>query len=298
MSDIPLYSIPDPCIEFSGFKLYSLKSLAQNATAYPKFPVQTDIPHRHDFYEMCIFYKGEGTHEIDFSKFPINNYSVHFVTPGQVHLISNHQHAQGYILAFTEEFVALNKKPVEVKIGELPSPYLDMNKHEFKFVWNILDAIMHEYSHPGEESEEIIKSYLHILILKSKNLYGKTEKTKKKINPNTNTIFRSFKDLVEKNYRTNQLVNFYADHLNISPSHLNKISKKICGRTAGNFIHDRVILEAKRLLVFSDMTSQEIAYHLMYNDPSYFSRIFKRKTGYSPTRFREIKLQKYHHLIE
>ena len=51
------------------------------------------------------------------------------------------------------------------------------------------------------------------------------------------------------------------------------------------------MLEAKRLLVFSDLSGKEIAYHLKYEDPSYFSRIFKKKTGYSPTKFREQNLQ-------
>ncbi len=294
MSDIPLYSIPEGGVQLSEFKLYAIKSDEKVKASYPTgFPNKTNVPHRHDFFEICIFYRGTGNHEIDFNKYPVNDYSIHFVTPGQVHLISNHEKAQGYILAFTEEFVELNRKLAGINIGELPQPYIDLKPDSFEFVKKILDEIMYEYSNLREESEEIIKSYLYIFILNVKSLYKTNHVGGYDFHNNRDATFKLFKEMVEKDYLKNQQVNYYADLLHISPSHLNKISKKVCTKTASDFIHDRVMLEAKRLLIFSDMSSKEIAYHLMYEDPSYFSRIFKKKTGYSPTDFRRVKLEKY-----
>src|SRR5690606_39971631 len=59
-------------------------------------------------------------------------------------------------------------------------------------------------------------------------------------------------------------------------------------------ILQRIILEAKRMLLFTDESSKAIAYHLRFEDPSYFSRCFKRKTGYSPLNFRQLVREKYH----
>lgn len=298
MSDIPLYKIPEGRIQFADFKLYAVKSGPAATKAYPGFPNKTHVPHKHDFFEVCIFYKGEGSHEIDFNSYPVNDRSIHFVTPGQVHLISNHEKSQGYILAFTEEFIQLNRKLANVNLREFPLPYIDIKADQFGFVENIMNEIMYEYSHPRLESEEIIRSYLYILLLKTKSLYSAKKDMVAEAKQSGHSIFKSFADLVENNYLSNQQVNFYADLLHISPPHLNKVSKKICGKTASDFIHDRVILEAKRWLVFSEMSSKEIAYALMYEDPSYFSRIFKKKTGYSPTEFRKVKLEKYQPKVE
>ena len=193
-------------------------------------------------------------------------------------MISERENSEGYLLAFTEEFIELNKKLAGINLIGLPQPYLDINQDDFTFAKKILDEIMHECANPRKESEEIIKSYLYILILKTKSLYRENVIANVIASLNRDVIFNSFRDLVEKYYNKNQQVNYYSDQLNISPSHLNKISKKVCGKTASDFIHDRVILEAKRLLIFSNMSSKEIAYHLMYEDPSYFSRIFKKKS--------------------
>ncbi len=292
MTDIPLYSIPEGRIEFSDFKLYAIKSAARDQSGYPGFPQQTNVPHRHDFFEVCVFFKGSGTHEIDFQAFPIQDHSIHFVSPGQVHLITNHEEANGFILAFSEEFIALNRKLTKVNISEFPNPFLNLSADQFEFVHKILEDIMYEYSHPRPESEEIIKSYLYIFILKAKSLYSQTLQ-EPQFQKSKNALFRAFVQYVEENYLQQQQVSYYADLLHISPSHLNKVCKKECGKTASDFVHDRVMLEAKRLLVFSDKSSKEIAYSLQYEDPSYFSRIFKKKTGYSPTAFRKMKLEKY-----
>jgi AraC-like DNA-binding protein len=81
-------------------------------------------------------------------------------------------------------------------------------------------------------------------------------------------------------------VRTYADLLNITPAKLNRVCARFTGKNASEFILERVILEAKRHLVFTNMSSKEIAYGLGYDDPSYFSRFFRKKTGYTPTRFR------------
>lgn len=80
---------------------------------------------------------------------------------------------------------------------------------------------------------------------------------------------------------------FYADHLSVTPNYLNTLCKKVTGKTVGKIIRNRIILEAKRLLVNSEYTISQIAYDLYFEDNSYFTKFFKANTGLSPIEFRK-----------
>lgn len=100
-------------------------------------------------------------------------------------------------------------------------------------------------------------------------------------------VFTSnFKQLVEQEFKKMKQVQQYADQLNISPSYLNELIKKTTGTTPIELIHERIIIEAKRMLYYTTMSSKEIAYQLGYEDYSYFSTFFKKRVGVSPSQFR------------
>ena len=75
--------------------------------------------------------------------------------------------------------------------------------------------------------------------------------------------------------------------MNLSPKRLNEITRKMLGKTITQLIHDRILLEAKRELIFSGRSIKEISYELGFEDPAYFSRFFKKQSGFSPTHFRK-----------
>ena len=100
------------------------------------------------------------------------------------------------------------------------------------------------------------------------------------------TLFRKFSHLVESHYIEHRNVSFYCEHLHLNESRLHYICKKIAGSSPKQIINGRVILEAKRLLSHTNLSLSEISYHLNMLEPSYFSRFFMRKTGLSPTDFR------------
>lgn len=102
-----------------------------------------------------------------------------------------------------------------------------------------------------------------------------------------------FKYLLEKNFKKLHFVKDYADLLALSPLQHNKMVKNITGKNASDLIINRIVLEAKRLLAFTNLSNKEIAFQMNYPDPSYFTRIFRKKTEFTPSGFREQLNKKY-----
>ncbi|MNY54020.1 HTH-type transcriptional activator Btr [compost metagenome] len=94
---------------------------------------------------------------------------------------------------------------------------------------------------------------------------------------------------MEQHFKENKSPSFYADKLNITLKHLNRICNEILQKTATEVIMDRVILEIKRMLTDKQLAVNEVASAVGYDDYSYFSRVFKKQTGFSPTAFRNLK---------
>ncbi|HHZ65476.1 MAG TPA: helix-turn-helix domain-containing protein [Flavobacteriales bacterium] len=259
----------------------------------------TSIPHRHNYYEIFLFIEGGGTHEIDFEVFPIESNSVHFVSPGQVHKVKRELDSFGYVLFFSRDFYYLNL-PNKNILYELPflnnnttKPILNLSDSDFQIFKSLVESIKNEYRSDHELKEPVIRSYLNIILLKSKGFFDQLKSDTSPEDNLSSDLIYNFKMLVEKNYRKLHLVKEYADLLSTTPEQLNEKARKIRGKTASDLVSDRIILEAKRLLMYSEFSNKEIAYFLNYEDPSYFSRFFKNKIGVSPSEFRENIQKKY-----
>jgi AraC family transcriptional activator of pobA len=300
MSHIPLYDLPEEQVASLGFKLYHLKSKHVYAEKLSSIPLETNIPHRHNFYEICFFDKGGGVHDIDFNASEIKQMSLHFLSPGQIHLLSGTQENQGHVIAFTAEFLADSSLFAGNCLHDLPffnpvkaNHTLELNKEEYTYLLILLHHIASDYQKMGAKAREIIQGYLKILLLKCKYLFYQKQKSIIPVEDNAVKLISRFKHLVEQHYKKLHQVQQYSDLLCISPSHLNKCCKQVTGITASELIMQRILVEAKRLLIFTEISSKEIAYFLHFDDPAYFSRIFRKKAGYSPTVFKKIMRKKY-----
>jgi AraC-like DNA-binding protein len=114
--------------------------------------------------------------------------------------------------------------------------------------------------------------------------------------PETNTqqpvqynslLMRNFRQLIEKNYKEKKLTKEYAAMLYVTPNHLNALSKDVTGLSAGELIRDRILLEAKRLLINAQINISQIAAELGFIDNSYFTKFFKKYVGFTPEIFRK-----------
>lgn len=99
-------------------------------------------------------------------------------------------------------------------------------------------------------------------------------------------LFKEFIRLVSEHHRKERRVDFYAEQLFLSPKHFSTVIKKVSGKTAGQWIDEYVVLEAKTLLKYSVMSIQEVAYYMNFPNPSFFGKYFKQHTGMSPSEYK------------
>lgn len=245
-------------------------------------------PHRHDSYLMVFFTKGSGLHEVDFDQFGIKIGSLFVLQPGQMHHWNLSEDVEGFVIIFSQELYNLyfgqkkindynfyhsihNRPEMVFEESEIPKilPYFDLliqennqnNKLQLDKMLNLLDCIHIEISRKYSET------YSH-----------QTHSYNVKIS--------AFEVLLEEYFKTQKLPSFYAEKLNITLKHLNRICNEILQKTATEVIMDRVILEIKRMLIDKQLSINEVAFAVGYEDYSYFSRFFKKQTGFSPTEFR------------
>ncbi|AXF86006.1 HTH-type transcriptional activator RhaR [Ephemeroptericola cinctiostellae] len=102
-------------------------------------------------------------------------------------------------------------------------------------------------------------------------------------------LFRQFNQLVERDFMTHESLKHYAEHMSITEARLNDVCQRISGMSPKALIHDRLLRECKQMLLYSPLSIQELAYHLGFKDPSYFSRFFSKSARVSPSVFRENK---------
>lgn len=295
---IKTYELPGSAI-LQDFQIYEVKG---GEIANKRYPHKTDRPHRHSYYEVCLFMNGAGKHEIDFNTYPILSNSVHFLSPGQVHRIFRDKDYHGYLIVFSSEFFPLGASRQENPLFYFPFfnnptllPVLDLDGQAFDEILLLVRQMKKESDLEQQSTSEILRAYLQLLLLKCKRHYMWKFAEKQNISTPYFAQVQQFNMLVEKKFMEHLLIQDYAELLGMSPATLNRAVKKIIGKTAAEIIVDRLILQAKRLLIYTDLSNKEIAFSLNYADPSYFTRTFKKKTGKSPSQFKKELNEKYQH---
>ena len=259
---------------------------------------EVDDAHRHNGFEVFLFTKAGGTHMLDFNYYPIAANSIHFLTEDQVHSLNSTDDTEGYVIVFSKEIVMLNSAD-KFLVSDFPvfnksiAPVLYPGAALFEELMNLHSLMMLEYNKSSPYKENILGSLISVFLLKCKSLIHETNETIQADNA-AHAMLTKFYNLLEQNFLTCHRVSDYADLMNISANHLSNTIKKITGKPAGDIIHQRLILEAKRRLLHSTISVKELAFALNFNDPSYFSRFFKKQTKYSPEEFRNEIRKKYH----
>jgi AraC family transcriptional activator of pobA len=253
------------------------------------------LAHKHSFYHLVMFTKGEGTHTIDFNTFNIKPYQVYFMVPGQVHSWAFTGAMDGYIINFSSTFFnsfLLNNNYLELLpffSGNIDDAVINPPKEVQRPLVDIFEAIIQETANIKNFGADMVRVLMLQLFMSLSRLNTGAGKTI--ASPYNYTLLKSFQKLIAQNFVEIRLPKQYASLLYITPNHLNAVCKDILGIPAGQVIRNRIILEAKRLLINLDLTITEIAARLNFADNSYFARFFKKEAGLSPDEFRKKQIK-------
>lgn len=246
-------------------------------------------PHRHVFYASVLFTKGSGIHEIDFNAYDIVPGSVFMLFPGQVHTWEVSKDIDGYIFFHDKEFYNLNFTREKVENYPFFSstenmPLIILKDGEVAGIEVSFREIVTEYCDRQLMGFQKICSLLNVLYIDLSRVYLPMGERAKQNETQLAQVHR-LEILVEKNFRSIKYPRQYAQMMFMSEKNLNKICKITFNKTTSDVIVDRIILEAKRMLVHSKFSVIQISVELGYIDDSYFIRVFKKRTGETPMQF-------------
>lgn len=239
-----------------------------------------DFPHRDDYYMFVVLLKGDATAAVDFRNMSLAEREGLILAPGQVHHIPHIREnvPTAWCLFVSSDYISATDQDRIERYSFATSPFrfsrenieivaqlfdiLNRNQEEIEFARAMVTAIINRFCVSLPESDARLEDrYVKITI--------------------------RFKHLLRELYAKEKHPAEYASCLHVSRVYLNEAVKAVTGMSVGAFIRNHVILNAKRMLVYTDLDVNEIAENLGYEDYSYFSRLFRKETGMTPSEFRK-----------
>ncbi len=247
--------------------------------------------HRHDFYATILFTRGSGVHEIDFHKYEVSAGSLFFMSPGQIHSWELSDDIEGYIFFCLQDFYEMHYVNQKLRnfpfFGSVHFPRkLQLNTSEFKSTVTLMIALQDEYHSQNIMKNGLVLSLVSQVFIRSTRYFSRiSDGSESSESLSYFRHYQEFERLLEEYFPKEKSIAFYAALLDISPKHLNRITQTVVRKTATDVITERVMLEAKRMLIYLDEGLGEIAFRLGYEEYSYFVRVFRKTSGMTPTKF-------------
>jgi len=250
----------------------------------------TTEAHKHDFYLVVIVTKGSGKHEIDFNSYDVKPGSVFVLNPGQTHKWLLSSDIQGFVFFHSSEFYdqgftieRIQNYPFYNSLFNLPL-ILFKQKENFNKVLLFFEEILTEYNQNKPLKLERIHALVTLVYIELTRVYKPTLMPK---NAHYLNQVSKLIDLINKHYKKHKFPHEYARLMNLSEKHVNRVCKDCLNKTTSDLIYERITLEAKRQLIHTSKSINEIGFELGFDDNSYFSRFFKKQTRLTPREFAE-----------
>lgn len=270
--------------ERTGNKSFTLVRLAGALVPVPYML----LPHRKDYYLLFFVKHTSGRHWVDMTPYEHQDNTLYFTNPTQILVNEELAPAWGTYLGFTREFLALQPSAALRELPLIQNPHhghqLRLGAAEAAFVEQVLANLEAEHHRPGLWQHQLLSAHLTVLLTYLSRLY--TEQVPSPAAAAGQRVLHAYQARVEESFRELHEVGAYAALLQLPARQLSEVVKAQSGKPAIKHVHERLVLEARRLLVHSDQSLKEIAFELGFSEASYFSRFFKRETGLTPLAYR------------
>lgn len=248
-------------------------------------------PHRTAFYHIIWFQKGTPTHLVDFNPIPVKANTLLFLKKDTLHFFDPQGEFEAKSILFTESFFCKTEADIRFlrdtilfnDVFGISQVALKTNAAVFESLLFLMESEMKnkaEAFHP-----DVLQNHLQTFLMLAERERRKQNVKELKKGADLNYTLL-FKDLLEAGYRQVKQVSSYASRLSVTKKRLNLATTRVLGRTPKSIIDERVMLEAKRLLVHSQETVKAIAYALGFEEPSNFIKYFRKHSGLTPAAFR------------
>lgn len=245
--------------------------------------------HRDDYYMFLFMEDASAAFTVDFEDIKLESGSVFYIRPGQVHFASSVHQAKGWFLAIDVVLIEGTYRNLfeglfaTQKALLLDSSTISTIRQTSHSLYSATQLKQTEINH--RVTLNLANAFIGLIA----EQYAQQEHLQHNKSRST-LIANQFKSLLSENFKIIKRPSEYAQTLNYSLSHLNESVKNVTGFPVSYWIHQQVVLEAKRLLYYTNLDVKEIAFKLGYEDHTYFSRLFSKTVGISPNTFR----QKFH----
>lgn len=241
-------------------------------------------------YTIYWIKDGKGRYNVDFKSYEFQDNVLLFLSPGEIFSIESEGIKEAYKLTFIRDFYCIETHDKAIACNGVlfnnvyEIPFIKPCKKDSAKLSFIVESIIEELSQESTAQYDMLQSYLKQFIINAVRI----KKEHHIIQEESETrLFKDFSVLVEQNFKSLHSITDYANRLGVSPKSLSKHFQKIGTTTPSSYLKNRIILEAKRQLFYSNKTVKEIAFELGFNDPAYFTRFFTKATQKSPLQFKK-----------
>jgi AraC-like DNA-binding protein len=245
-------------------------------------------PHVHGFEELIIGLEGDLEHFIDFKSETLTAPYISFVTKGKLHRVKpliNENPFTIIVLEFNSDFIPETTFQLYSYYHDHANIHLGGGRGFDRIVG--VCEMMEDEARQNTPDYSVIRPLLNALFFMIESERKKSGNLRKQLYSTQNITFSNFLALLEENFRRPPGVEFYAEKLFMSVRNLNLVCQNIMQKSVSEIIETRKLIEAKNLLISTSKTISEIGYELGYNEKSYFTAVFKKKSGMTPSGFRD-----------